>query len=219
MPATASSRHRQPNGPVDNRARLVKLVHVGRRELGLGEESYRTILRQKGEADSASNMNAAQLQRVVDYMKTLGFKVTSKAKAGAPARPVKLADDAQSRKARAMWLTLHAIGQVRDPSEAALQAYAQRQTGAQRLEWVSDMVPVLEPLKAWLLRSLPGVVLPYLQRPVMGWAGHMQPAWLENWTNAVSSLGAARQSGKVQIVDEWVSLWELISSATAGGQR
>ena len=153
----------------DDRARLIRLVHVGRRELGLDEESYRAVLQAQAGVSSSSLASVKQLQAVVDFMKRQGFKVSSKAPAAtrkvlvkgrqtgvstalAAADAVVLASDPEARKARAMWITLHEIGQVRDPSEAALLAYARRQTGVERMEWMRDMVPVLEPLKSWLLR-------------------------------------------------------------------
>lgn len=228
MSAQPAVKPKAPAQRVDNRARLIKLVHVGKRELKLDEDFYRNILLTKGGANSAAEMNAAQLQSVVDEFKRLGFKVANKAKPGGKVliagrrtgvATVTLAADAQSRKARAMWLTLHAIGQVRDPSEAALLAYAKRQCKVDRLEWVRDTTPLLESLKAWLLRSMPAVVRPYLQQPVEAWAGHMSPLWRENWSSAVSRLRIAINKGNVQLVDEWVDLWDLIAQATGGAQR
>lgn len=215
--------------PRDDRARLIRLVHVGRRELGLDEDSYRAILQAQAGVSSSSDASAKQLQAVVDYMKRQGFKVASKAPAAsrkvavksrrtgvstahAQAGAVVLASDPESRKARAMWITLHEIGQVRDPSEAALLAYARRQTGVDRMEWVRDMVPVLEPLKAWLLRSMPQVISPYLRQPVSEWAAHMDPIWRENWKQAVTRLHTGLQKGRVQLVDEYVDLWQLVKS-------
>lgn len=228
MSAQPAVKPKAPAQRVDNRARLIKLVHVGRRELKLDEDLYRNILLTKGGANSAADMNAAQLQCVVDEFKRLGFKVANKAKVSGQVlvagrrtgiASVKLAADAQSRKARAMWLTLHAIGQVRDPSEAALLAYAKRQCKVDRLEWVRDTIPLLESLKAWLLRSMPAVVTPYLRQPVETWAGHMSPLWRENWNSAVSRLLIAMNKGNVQLVDEWVDLWDLIAQATGGAQQ
>lgn len=216
----------------DDRARLIRLVHVGRRELGLDEDSYRAMLMAQAGVSSSSDASAKQLQAVVDFMKRQGFKVTSKAPAATrkvvvksrrtgvssalaagAVGPVVLASDPESRKARAMWITLHEIGQVRDPSEAALLAYARRQTGSDRLEWVRDMVPVLEPLKAWLLRTMPQALNPYLQQPVSAWAEHMDAVWLENWQQAVTRLRSGLERRLVQLVDEYVDLWQLVQAA------
>lgn len=231
---SAQPAYKQPAGRTaparDERARLIRLVHVGRRELGLDEDAYRAILMAQAGVSSSSDASAKQLQAVVDYMKRQGFKIAVKggssrnqvvvksrrigvSTAAAAARAVVLASDAESRKARAMWITLHEIGQVRDPSEAALLAYTRRQTGSQRLEWVSNMVSVLEPLKSWLLRSMPQVVTPYLRAPVSTWAGHMDSIWHENWKQAVTRLQFGLQAGHVQLVDEYVDLWQLVKAS------
>jgi hypothetical protein len=196
-------------------------VHVAKRELRLDDAGYRTILQTQGGAQSSAEMNVGQLQQVVAYMKRSGFKVTvkdSKAVSGPRAAGTGrriLAGDAESRKARAMWLTLHAIGQVRDPSESALLAYTKRQCKVDRLEWVRDVLPLIESLKAWLLRSLPHLVEPYLTSPLESWAGHMAPAWRDAWAKAVRSLRDAQFKGNVQLVDKWLDLWELVGSARA----
>jgi phage gp16-like protein len=223
--------------PVNERARLIRLVHVARRELSLDDAAYRTILQAQGGAASSASMSVGQLQRVVDYMKRQGFKVSTKAKSAQPVRvlqksrrvgltwaageAVKLASDPESRKARALWLMLHDIGAVRDPSEAALLAYAQRQAGVERLEWVQDMKRIIEPLKAWALRSLPAFVLPFLQRDVTSWAGHMSPAWRENWRRAVEPLLSGAPISQAQKLHSLIGAWELISSAqkTSNGSR
>lgn len=228
--AARAPRQQQQAG---ERTRLIRLVHVGRRDLNLDDGAYRAILQAQGGAESSAHMSVPQLQRVVDYLKRQGFRVATKAKTAqagtvvvkarrtglASANAVVLASDPESRKARAMWLTLHAIGQVRDPSEAALLAYAKRQTGIDRLEWTADMVPVLEPLKAWLQRSLPGVVTPYLRKPIDSWAGHMGPVWRQNWSHSSDRLQWALHRGLTQVVDEWVDLWQLIEQAAEGGKQ
>lgn len=227
LPAQKQPARRAPPPAKDDRARLIRLVHVGRRELGLDDASYRAILQAQAGVTSSSEASAKQLQVVVDFMKRQGFKIASKGPAAArkvlvkgrqagvasASAAVTLASDPESRKARAMWITLHEIGQVRDPSEAALLAYARRQTGSQRLEWVRDMVPVLEPLKSWLLRAMPQALNAYLCTPAGTWAGHMDPIWAQNWKQAVTRLHSGLERGLVQLVDEYVDLWNLVKAA------
>ncbi len=205
------------NRQADQRSRLIRLIHVARRDLNLDEEGYRTVLLERGGSSSAAAMNIAQLQRVLDYLKKTGFKVKSKKASGSAAdRPRVLASDQQSKKARAMWLTLHAIGQVRDPSETALLAYARRQCKVDRLEWVSDFVPLIESLKAWLLRSLPNVVNPYLAHDfnLEEWSGHMPESWKKQWAAARMQLWVAQTEGYSQILDQWLALYDLIILAS-----
>lgn len=209
------------------RTRLIRLVHVGRRELKLDDGEYRAILQAQGGADSSALMSVGQLQRVVDYLKRQGFKVATKAKTAraevlskaqrtglsTAATAITLASDPESRKARALWLMLHSIGEVRDPSETALRAYARRQCGVDRLEWVTDAHPLIESLKAWALRALPAYVRPYLERDVTHWAGHMSPVWRENWAHAVAPFKTGMAMTSQQALNSLVPVWKLISTA------
>lgn len=62
----------------DNRARLIRLVHVGRRELALDDDTYHALVADvAGDdgRDSSSQLNDKELQLLVDRMKATGFKV------------------------------------------------------------------------------------------------------------------------------------------------
>lgn len=65
-----------------------------------------------------------------------------------------LADDAQSKKIRALWLDMAETGIVKNPSEAALAAYVKRLTGVDTLQWLSteQASTVIETLKKWQKR-------------------------------------------------------------------
>lgn len=143
---------------VTDRQRLIRLIHVAKRELGLDDATYRTMLLAHGKNDSTSTMDAAALHRVVEHLKRSGFKVRSKTPAGASRRP--LADDPQSRKVRALWLFLHQVGEVKNPSETALASYVKRITHADDLKFVSSAQAyrLIETLKKWATRVLPGKV-------------------------------------------------------------
>lgn len=99
-----------------------------------------------------------QLDRVIDELKRLGFR--PRKPAAAKPRPERrpLDTSAEGSKARALWLLLVEIGTVRDPSEAALNAYVRRQAGVDDLSWVRNMEPVIEGLKAWAARALPAAI-------------------------------------------------------------
>jgi phage gp16-like protein len=135
----------------DARARLVRLIHVAKRELNMDDDSYRAMLSGCVKKDSASTMTVPELERVVERMKRLGFRV--KRTPGSAARP--LADDGQSKKIRALWLSLHEAGAVRNSSESALASYVQRQTGVSALQWLTPAQAsmVIESLKKWLART------------------------------------------------------------------
>lgn len=105
---------------------------------------------------SASTLTNTQLVAAVEEMKRLGFRVKPKNGNKAGSRP--LADDAQSKKIRALWLELHAAGGVRDPSEGSLARWVANQVksshGVEALQWLdgAQASRIIEQLKKWLAR-------------------------------------------------------------------
>lgn len=146
---------RSPRKEQDNRKRLYTLLAIGKQQLGWDDEFYYGIwLPMQGatkDADgrySATTMSIAQLFQAVEKMKTAGFRVKRKPSNRA------LADDPQSKMIRALWLELHELGAVRNPSEASLAAYVKRQTGVEALQWLDgdQSTQVIEALKQWRKR-------------------------------------------------------------------
>ncbi|HEY8037962.1 MAG TPA: regulatory protein GemA [Methylobacter sp.] len=147
-----------------DRNRYYKLLRVGQAELGYDDAFYYGIwLPQQGATlkdgrYSATTLSNTQLFKAVEAMKTKGFKVKYKSgnKVKGPRKTSrrKLADDAQSRKIRALWLEMHNQGIVRNPSEASLAAYVKRLKGVDALQWLSSEQAsgVIEALKKWQAR-------------------------------------------------------------------
>ncbi len=128
---------------------LIKLIHIGKSKLGMDEDTYRAMLLQIGNASSTTEMGISKLEAVLEHLKRCGFKVVPN-KAGR----LKRADDAQSKKIRSLWLELHALGEVNDPSEYALSRYVKRITKVDNLNWINSVQAstVIETLKKWLGR-------------------------------------------------------------------
>lgn len=127
------------------------MIHVARRELCMDDDTYRLLLsgmKGLGGATSTADLSVPNLYRVLEQLKQRGFKVRPSKKQ----RP--LAADDQSKKIRALWLTLHGVGEVRDPSEEALAKFVLKMTGVQALQWLSSdqASRVIENLKKWQLR-------------------------------------------------------------------
>lgn len=73
-----------------------------------------------------------QLGDVLGEFARLGGKPVTAAARRAPA------GGAVARKARAMWISLHQLGAIDDGSESALEAFASRQLGVERLQWADE---------------------------------------------------------------------------------
>lgn len=140
------------------RARLIKIIHTGRRALGMDEDTYRDLLAAKSDGKrSAKDLTIAQLQMVEQHMRASGFKTVKPASAK-PRESRKLHTSDESSKARALWLWLHALGIVRDPSEAALAAFVRRTAGVDDLRWTRRPDKVIEGIKIWSARHIPAVL-------------------------------------------------------------
>lgn len=147
--------------------RLLTLVHVGRRELGLDDEDYRALLESVTGARSAKGLKAAQLEDVVKAMKDLGFKV----KGGPTSRrsPPSSAhvQAPEVRKLRAIWITMYQDGLLHDGSDDALGSFIRKMTananggvGINRAEWLTSAQAerVLEALKKWHIRLMTAAI-------------------------------------------------------------
>ncbi|MDR1063041.1 MAG: regulatory protein GemA [Azoarcus sp.] len=141
--------------------RQIKLIHVARRELGIDDDAWHVLLRQKFGVESSVDLDEAGFYRLIEHLKKCGFKVrhpNRKPGGGAPSRP--LAGAAQARrgepaKIRAIWLFMYReLSLVKDPSETALAAYVCRITGVEALQWLDEKqtVRVIETLKKWAER-------------------------------------------------------------------
>ena len=137
-----------------SRDRLIRLIHVAKRDLALDDETYRAALVAVAGKTSSAAMSAPELHKVLDHLKSKGFKVRQSGQS----RP--LARYPEARKIRAVWLLLHALGAVRNPSEAALAAYVKRITGIDALQWIDGYQAerLIETMKKWAMRFLPNAV-------------------------------------------------------------
>ncbi|OSP50039.1 GemA protein [Aeromonas hydrophila] len=150
--------------------RLLKIVQVGRRELGLDEEDYRALLESVTGARSAKGLSAAKLEAVITAMKGLGFKVKVGAQVNGLRSPPSSAkvQAPEVRKLRAIWITMSNDGLLQDGSEEALGSFIRRMTananggiGVNLAEWLTSAQAerVLEALKKWHIRLMTAAII------------------------------------------------------------
>lgn len=127
-----------------HRRSLIGKVHVAKKELQLCDDDYRAMLQQVTGNLSAADCTDAELAALVEHMKGKGFK-PKKTQAGRAA-----ADHKSAGKARAMWISLYHLGAIANPSEQALEAFAQRQLKVAALQWANQALcyKLIEALKA-----------------------------------------------------------------------
>lgn len=155
------------NNGTDPRKRLITLIHVARAELGMQDEDYRKMLADMpalGGRTSSADLGIKGLELVLEALKAKGFKPRPKTTTAKPAttHTRALADDAQSRLIRSLWIQLHDAGAVKNPSEAALAHYVCRIAKIEALQWLNTQQAsqVIETLKKWLSRTINPTVRP-----------------------------------------------------------
>jgi len=129
-------------------------IHIAKTRLGMSDDDYRAMLRSVAGVDSASKLDARGRASVLAHLYKAGFRAT---------KPNATPKDRAKRKSpaskiRALWLDLHGLGAVKDPSEAALSAFCHRMTGVDRAEWLNtdQANKVIEGLKDWRRRVILG---------------------------------------------------------------
>lgn len=135
----------------NKKTKLIQLIHVGKNKLGLDDDLYREVLESTTGKTSSKDLTIAQLNAVLDRMKQLGFDIESKEKSGVK----NLADDAQSKLIRHLWLELHNAGQIRNGSEQALAKFVENRVHVSALQFLStrhaDMI--INHLREWCKRA------------------------------------------------------------------
>ncbi|UNE54190.1 regulatory protein GemA [Bartonella machadoae] len=121
------------------------VLHMGKRALGLDDETYRALLFRLTGKQSAKDLTVLEQRLVVDEMKAFGFQEDRKRLEGKYAK-----------KLQALWIAGWNLGIIRDRSDKALLAFVKRQTGIDHIRFLrdgDDAAKAIEALKNWLQRE------------------------------------------------------------------
>lgn len=137
-----------------NKPKLIQLIHIGKSQLHLDDDTYRSLLVGMTGKDSTKAMNIYELNKVLARLKQLGFVVTHKKKDPKPIDDkASLYIERQIKLIRHLWLELHGLGAVRNGSEEALASYIQNQTQTAIESLDSEQASnIIERLKNWRKR-------------------------------------------------------------------
>lgn len=185
-------------------------IHIARQRFSLDEETYRDLLIRLTGHRSAGELDAAGRRKVLDYFNRAGFgrpaanplePIGSIVRRGLQGRPRPL-----HGKALALWHSLAHLGEVTDPSDAALDAFVRRQTGVDAARFASapQINRVIEALKDWLHDPARGGCARPTQRRLAEINGWRQAAGLE-----AEGEGYA---AKVMLIE---ALWQRLAAAGA----
>lgn len=130
------------------RRRALAKIHIAKKELGLSDDIYHDLVRSTVPGkESAADLTDGELRMVLDRLAELGWRPRLPRDSERPLPPMVW-------KARELWLQLHRVGAVHNPSWAALGRFAKRMTGVGDLRRLSvkQATRVIEALKQWLER-------------------------------------------------------------------
>lgn len=215
----------KPATAPDLRRRELAQIHIAVQQLGMTDDDHRSLLWSVCQVKSAADLEWTGRKRYLDHLKKLGFKPRTKAgklsqpgpRTGMPApssRP--LAQDAESRKIRALWIMLHQLGAVRNPSEESLAAYVKRIAKVDALQWITgeQAETVIETLKKWSMRYRPDQVKSMAQQLATSIkAAEIQVAQ-EDLINLRSLVGIAQDR---KTFDPMQAAWEALKKTIESG--
>lgn len=130
------------------RTQLMQLIHVGKTQLGMDDDTYRAMLRNVINVDSAKKASWVQLETVLEHMNSLGFKPKAK-KRSQPRSTV-------TQMLKAHWITMAKQGFLDDGSDEALRRWTMRMVRVESPQWLTDMHAsrALKSLKQWHKRLM-----------------------------------------------------------------
>ena len=149
--------------PSLSRKRYIQLIHIGKSQLKLNDENYRAVLMGSASKESCKDMSALELDKVLQRMKSMGFKPTNKRVSSSKFSP-KSRDKRQKSmldKLRQVWIEMSYAGYLKDGSEKALLNWSKNQVkrfnksiAIESLEWLRPwmLFSLIEQLKKWQKR-------------------------------------------------------------------
>lgn len=133
-------------------SKSIALIQVGKKQLGLDEDTYRGMLHRVTGKISLREMSEDEKQNVIEDLKQKGFNPTvirpSKGKK-------KRLEGKFAPKLQALWIAAFNLGVVTNGTDEALIAFVHRQTCLDHIQFLhdpADASKAIEALKRWLTR-------------------------------------------------------------------
>ena len=116
----------------DHRNTDLAKIHVAKKQLGLTDEDYRAMLWTQGRVNSASDLDHAGRQRVLEHLRACGFKPVASTTTKRPARPTPAPEKIKLvRRIRAQLISLNGL------PDTYADGIAEQMFGIQYYEWAT----------------------------------------------------------------------------------
>ncbi|MFV0626137.1 MAG: gp16 family protein [Alphaproteobacteria bacterium] len=127
---------------------LIAKIHIAKNELGLDDETYRSLIFQATGKKSCTECNQKQLGKILELMKSKGWKPSK------PKKAFRNSSSALIRKIYGLWSELHSVGKISSADKTSLDKFVSKHTEVDSAQWLdnSQAVKIIEMLKQWLAR-------------------------------------------------------------------
>ena len=131
------------------KSKYIVLIHIAKSQLNLDDDTYRHLLLTLTRKTSTKDMTIWELEKVIDNLKSKGFKAKNSKKFGKIT-----ATEPIHKKIRSLWLELAEAGAIKNRSEKAINSYVKRIVGVEVMDWLTpkQAMIVIESLKSWQAR-------------------------------------------------------------------
>lgn len=116
--------------PNPKRRSMIAKTEIARKQLNMHDDDFRQLLFDETGRFSRTECSDGELGKFLDALKAKGFQPIQTGR--------KQAQHPMARKARALWISLYQLNVVRNPDERALETFARRQLGVERLQWANQ---------------------------------------------------------------------------------
>jgi len=126
-----------------------KAKTIQNQALHLPSDEYQMMLEERYDKSSTADLSLDELKDLCTFLDELSGKTPQ------PKNQKSGKGDPQAQKIWRLWQELHGAGEVRDPSEKALNAFVKRQTKVESYKWLNryQASSVIEALKKWQKRA------------------------------------------------------------------
>lgn len=128
---------------------LMAKVHIAKKDLGLGDDEYKSIINRIANKDSSAKCTEKQLDKIVKEFERLGWKNRNNLK-----RKTRNAPTALIRKIYALWGELQSIDEVKSRDKTALDKFVAKRTKISSVQFIDNAqaMQIIEALKKWIAR-------------------------------------------------------------------
>lgn len=127
---------------------MIAKIHIAKKDLGLDDATYRSIIKQVTGKDSCRNCNIVQLEKIIDFMKSKGWKSQK------PKKDYRDGPSELIKKIYVLWADLRERGAIKSDEKNALDKFVKKHTKIDSVQWLGDgdAIKIIEIMKKWIRR-------------------------------------------------------------------